>query len=1333
MADPNRIELEIGGEDAGAGDLIERLVRRIDELERAVARLSGEAVDLPTEPAEADVKRLATEFAKLERAFERAQRAVDFARARHELEGTAASARRLANAEATLAARGKLLIDFSRQLPPELQRSAFAMDRLEKQTEQAAAAFRKFQASAGAARRGFSDLVSSINGLKAGLAGVIAALGIQQFAQLGRRLVGLSAEAIGVKREFDRLEPALRGLLGSTDLAGESIEFLQKTSADLKVATSALISPYVQLTAAVRETGLSLEENDRVFKAVVESGRAFGLSSEQVGRALTAVSQIAGKSVFSMEELRQQLGEAIPNAIPALAKGLGVTVAEAIERVSDGALTAAEGLPALSRGLEELNQAAARNQLETLAAQLDEVGRLAELAQKSFADGLAPGLREALQAAEEFLAGSQELFRFLGDLAGTLVADATKEIKAFVDAARGIEKVTGGLISFADALRDIAEVAPIGGEALGRYADRLEGITDKGEAAFKKIADEAAATTDALGRSARETEAHYREAFEATTKNFGLSAADILELSNGLASDLAEASEKQSRLQEKLLKATVDAQKKSAEERIRIEERVAEFYVKLAERTAEDQEAIFEKTVAAARRIAAARVQAEADAAEEIRALLEETVAAAQEAAEERIAADKTMAVRVGEIHADLALRIGKLREDEALKLAAQIEKIELELQEKLAALRSAAAEELAKEGAKREEIAKDLAEKVIELERDAAAKITAAQQSIAEASERAAERRIQAEQRVREEYEKSLEKLTDIIDKLNEAVEEGEDRDSPLSKLEEEARDAAEALEDLKGQLEGIFGDVGEQTDPGKFLEEGFADAEQLLGGAASGFGSYTEALDQAGESTEEVRDFTEELQDAIEGVTDSIGTFDEITQDSLRSLVDRFGEVAESGNVTRDELSQFTRDLEQILEPAGQAGEAVAEIGKGAEGVGKVADELGRAGEAAADTAQQIVELEDGTKLIVNAGGELAESLGVSAEATRGLGEAASEAAEPVERIGEAAEKLREPLVGEDEPEKLRALGEAAAEAQPVLEGIAEPAAQVAESTAQLAETLPAISEALPVIAETVGNLIGILAESPVDLEALAAQVQALADPLTAVSESLPVISASVTAILEPAQALQELAEPLLALVAEAAEDERFLRIGEGLAAMAEALPKIPEPLTALREALEALADRGSDITSALQGAAEGLTAISADDLLERLAKLASTLEGLPEVISEASSATESWKGAVEELLEAVPQLDEAAGSLGETLRSDLVPALSSGLEQARGFAEALQDLKAAADEAAEAIVAMAEKATEAMANFNAQVRTAIENVRELIAEMQELAAAASAVQLP
>ena len=64
--------------------------------------------------------------------------------------------------------------------------------------------------------------------------------------------------------------------------------------------------------------------------------RGMGASSEQVGRALLALQQMVGKGVVSQEELRQQLGEALPGATQIAARAFGVTTQEMNKMIEKG-------------------------------------------------------------------------------------------------------------------------------------------------------------------------------------------------------------------------------------------------------------------------------------------------------------------------------------------------------------------------------------------------------------------------------------------------------------------------------------------------------------------------------------------------------------------------------------------------------------------------------------------------------------------------------------------------------------------------------------------------------------------------------------------------------------------------------------------------------------------------------------------------------------------------------------------------------------------------------------------------------------------------------------
>lgn len=89
------------------------------------------------------------------------------------------------------------------------------------------------------------------------------------------------------------------------------------------------------------------------MKALVDGVAAFGGDAMNLERASIAVQQMAGKGVISMEELRQQFGEAVPRAIQIMARSMDMTVGELVDKISKGAV---EAKPALERLFAEMDR-----------------------------------------------------------------------------------------------------------------------------------------------------------------------------------------------------------------------------------------------------------------------------------------------------------------------------------------------------------------------------------------------------------------------------------------------------------------------------------------------------------------------------------------------------------------------------------------------------------------------------------------------------------------------------------------------------------------------------------------------------------------------------------------------------------------------------------------------------------------------------------------------------------------------------------------------------------------------------------------------------------------
>lgn len=105
----------------------------------------------------------------------------------------------------------------------------------------------------------------------------------------------------------------------------------------------------------VKLTSVGIDPMNGSLEAIVDSVAKFGGTSMQMHRSFIAIQQMAGKGVVSMEELRQQLGEAVPDAINLMARSMGLTMGELVKDVSKGVVEAQNALAAM------LNQMALEN------------------------------------------------------------------------------------------------------------------------------------------------------------------------------------------------------------------------------------------------------------------------------------------------------------------------------------------------------------------------------------------------------------------------------------------------------------------------------------------------------------------------------------------------------------------------------------------------------------------------------------------------------------------------------------------------------------------------------------------------------------------------------------------------------------------------------------------------------------------------------------------------------------------------------------------------------------------------------------------------------------
>jgi tape measure domain-containing protein len=164
---------------------------------------------------------------------------------------------------------------------------------------------------------------------------------------------GFVASVIKINAEYEKQTVLLKNLSRESTEAGKAMEAKRSQQYIWDLATKAPFSLQSLTDSFVKFKAGGIDPTNGSMKALVDSVAAFGGSSEQLKRASVAIQQMAGKGVVSMEELRQQLGEAVPDAMKLMANAMNMTMNDFVDAVSKGTVVAK---PALQKMLAEMNR-----------------------------------------------------------------------------------------------------------------------------------------------------------------------------------------------------------------------------------------------------------------------------------------------------------------------------------------------------------------------------------------------------------------------------------------------------------------------------------------------------------------------------------------------------------------------------------------------------------------------------------------------------------------------------------------------------------------------------------------------------------------------------------------------------------------------------------------------------------------------------------------------------------------------------------------------------------------------------------------------------------------
>lgn len=241
-------------------------------------------------------------------------------------------------------------------------------------------------------------------------------------------LAGGAAASFNAAKEYEKLDIAMTAAFGSQQAANREMEYAESVSKKYALDIMAVGEGWSKISYAAKMSNMPIDQARQMFEDLAVSSRAFGLSADDTKGAMRAVIQMMGKGKVNAEDLRQQLAERIPAAIPMLAKSMGITIGELEDQMKKGAIPAEKLVGMFQLMAEDVKGSGALTKsLQSMGAAQTALANSMKKASKQFwGDGMRGGFKDFMFMLTDFLEKNSNGIAQWGNtfsIAGRIVLD----------------------------------------------------------------------------------------------------------------------------------------------------------------------------------------------------------------------------------------------------------------------------------------------------------------------------------------------------------------------------------------------------------------------------------------------------------------------------------------------------------------------------------------------------------------------------------------------------------------------------------------------------------------------------------------------------------------------------------------------------------------------------------------------------------------------------------------------------------------------------------------------------------------------------------------------
>lgn len=338
------------------------------------------------------------------------------------------------------------------------------------------------------AAQGLDSAGSKLKSFGTGMAGVGDALMPVSTALIGGAAAA-GTFALSTASAAETTEVSFTTMLGSAEAA----EAMMQRLADFAARTPFELSGLQDATRQLLAYGFTAEDVIPMLTAVGDATAALGTGQAGIEAVTRALGQMQTRGKVSAEEMLQLTEAGIP-AWEYLARAIGTDTAGAMEAVSKGAVSASDGIAALTKGMEQDFGGMMEQQSKTVAGLMSNLSDaieqpLMKLRDTSAYERLSDALSDLVDAAGPFVESILPHLEDGLDAASGALDLVTGAMKSFTSMGRSGQKQ---VVQFVEAVAVAGPVLSVAGRGVDKLGDAMEhasNLLQKGSTALSKLAD----------------------------------------------------------------------------------------------------------------------------------------------------------------------------------------------------------------------------------------------------------------------------------------------------------------------------------------------------------------------------------------------------------------------------------------------------------------------------------------------------------------------------------------------------------------------------------------------------------------------------------------------------------------------------------------------------------------------------------------------------------------------------------------------------------------------------------------------------------------------------